>query len=117
MSFNIIRHKGDAKQAETLKHKQVQREEQLLVPEWGVFVNCAPYDDHFLYADDTPGQSAYMCTCGSPAVVTPPGPQGLFVCQFHATHGVHQTSVVNVKDFEKSAGEVLEPDLKGTRWV
>lgn len=117
MTFNIIKHRGDPKEAKTLKGKLITREETLFVAEWGAFVKCTPYDDHFLYQDNTPEQSAYLCTCGSPAVVTPPGPQGMFVCLFHATYGFHQTSVINVKDFEKSAGETIEVSQKGKRWV
>lgn len=90
------------------------------MPEWGAFVPCAPYEEHFVYLnpDTSEGSSSYMCTCGSAAVVVPPGPAGMFVCLFHATYGSHTTSHVNLKDFEKSAGEKVEisrPESK--RWV
>lgn len=116
-NFNIIRHRGDAKKAETLKGQAIQRQESLYVPEWGAFVNCAPYSEHFLFADSASGQSAYSCTCGSAAVVVPPDKRGMFVCLFHATYGFHQTSVINVKDFHKSAGETVEVSQKGKRWA
>lgn len=91
MSFNIIRYRGDPKETNTLKGLKVKRSETLFVPEYGALVKCAPYDNHFVYHDPTPNQSAYMCTCGSPAVIAPPEPTGLFVCLFHATYGHHTT--------------------------
>lgn len=90
-NFNIIRYKGDPKKTKTLKGRNVVREESLLVPEWAAFVKCTPYDNHFIFHDPTPEQSAYMCTCGSVAVVAPPGPDGMFVCLHHATYGNHTT--------------------------
>lgn len=119
MTFNIIRHRGDPKKATTLKNRQVARQEQLFVPEWGAFVKCTPYGEHFIYEnpDTSAGSSSYLCTCGSAAVVVPPGPKGLFVCQFHVDYGFHQTSVINVKDFEKSAGQTITVNPKGKRWI
>jgi len=89
--FNINRYRGDAKKTITLKGRPVKREESLLVAEWTAFVKCAPYDNHFIYHDPTPQQTAFMCTCGSAAVVVPPGPDGMFVCLHHATYGNHTT--------------------------
>jgi hypothetical protein len=89
--FEIIRHRGEAKQTRTLKGRSVKREESLLVPEWTTFIKCTPYDNHFIYHDPTPNQSSYMCTCGAVAVVVPPGPAGMFVCYHHATYGNHTT--------------------------
>jgi len=91
MSFNIITHRGDAKKTKTLKGEPVKREEKLFVPEWGAFVKCTPYDNHFIYYTNSPNQSAYMCTCGSAAAVAPPNSTGMFVCLHHATYGVHAT--------------------------
>ena len=114
MAFEIIKHAGDPKKATLPNGTVVRREEELFVPEWGVFVPCAPYDNHFVYHNPTPGQSAYMCTCGSVAVITPPdGRNGMFVCLFDATYGNHQTTYINKKDFDKVAGRTLE--IKGTR--
>lgn len=67
--------------------------------EYGGNIKCAPYDNHFIYASQEKGQSAYMCTCGSPAVVVPPGPQGMFLCLFDAENGHHATTEVDMKDF------------------
>ncbi len=119
MSFNIIKHKGAPQQAKTLGNTTVSRQEQLFIPEWGALVMCAPYDDHFIYEnpDKAYGSSAYLCTCGSMAVVVPPEPTGMFVCHFHATYGHHTTSVVNKKDFGKLSGQTLNPAKKGTKWI
>lgn len=115
--MHIIHQHGDAKSADLGNGKTANREEQLLVPEWGAFVKCAPYDDHFIYASNEPGGSAYQCTCGSVAVVVPPGPAGMFVCLFHATYGAHQTSFVNRNDFNELAGQTLEINPDSARWI
>lgn len=117
MTFNIIKHKGDPKKAMLPNGAVVHREKKIFIPEWEAFVNCAPYSNHFVYENPIPGQSAYMCTCGSPAVITPPGSKGMMVCLFHATYGFHTTSVVNKKDFPKMAGETVEVTQKGKRWT
>jgi hypothetical protein len=119
MSFNIIKHRGRQDRATTLNNKQVTRQDSLFVPEWRAMVKCAPYDEHFIYEnpDVRPGTSAYMCTCGSAAVVAPPGPKGLFVCQMHATTGLHTTSLVNLDKFkEQAAGQTIEVVTKGKKW-
>jgi len=101
--FNIIHHRGIPKRAETLRGQGITRQEKIYVPEYGRQVPCAPYDDHFVYADPTVGQSAYMCTCGSAAVIAAPerGAGQMFVCLHHATYGKHQTSMINLKDYGK----------------
>lgn len=121
-TFHIIQPQavGDAKETTTLKGVKVVREEKLFIEEWGAFVTCAPYDDHFIYLnpDISAGSPAYMCTCGSTAGVVPPGPTGMFVCLFHAENGYHTTSVLNKKDFLKdAAGQTLSPKKKGTKWI
>lgn len=113
MTYNIIQHKGQPKKATTLKNVTVNRAESLFIQEWGTFIKCAPYDDHFIYESKEPGQSAYMCTCGAVAVVVPPGPQGMFVCYHHATYGFHTTSMVNKKDIERGNVKIM----KGKKWV
>jgi len=49
----------------------VDRLEKLWIPEYGRFVVCAPYDNHFIYEDPSKktGRWVFMCTCGSPAVI------------------------------------------------
>lgn len=110
MTFEIIQHAGIPQKATLPDGTVVHREEQLFVPEWGAFVNCAPYDNQFVFEnpDKQVGQSSYLCTCGSVAVVTPPGPEGMFVCLFDATYGNHQTTYVNKKDFDRVAGKTIE---------
>lgn len=94
MTFNINKFgKGDVKKATTLKNEAVKREDRLYVEEWKKFVLCTPYDNHFIYRTSNSGQSAYMCTCGSPAVIVPPeGINQMFVCLFHSTYGHHTTN-------------------------
>lgn len=104
----VVKHLGDPKQAKTLKGRRVTRQESLFVPEMGAMVKCAPYDDHFVYHDPNNNGSAYLCTCGSPAVIAPPDPSGMFMCLFHATYGKHQTSYINTKDFADVAGQTIE---------
>ena len=104
MPVGIIRHHGEVKEATTATNRRVTRQEQLFIPEYGQLVTCAPYDDHFVYHNTLPSESAYMCTCGSVAVIAPPGAQGLLVCMFHASYGRHQTSFVNKDDFRATAG-------------
>ena len=109
--FNIVRWLGEPKQTRTLKGKQVRREEKLFVPEWGAFVPCAPYDDHFVYLnpDTSAGSPSYMCTCGSAAVVVNhESAARLFVCYIHASTGKHATSFVDIKDFPNIGGEVIK---------
>lgn len=89
--FSIIRYRGEPKKATTLHGETVFRADQLLIPEWGAFVKCAPYDDQFIYANSADGEPSYMCTCGSVAVVVPPSPEGLMVCLQHQTFGYHTT--------------------------
>ena len=111
-TFSVIKHKGRVMKATTLQGYPVERQDYLYVEEWGGFVTCAPYEEHFLYEnpDQSIGSSSYMCTCGSAAVVANPekGEAALFVCLFHATYGSHATSHVNVKDFEQIAGQTLD---------
>jgi hypothetical protein len=107
--FAVVGHVGEPQTARTHQGKVVNREKELFVIEWGAMIQCTPYDNHFIYETDEPNQSAYMCTCGSPAVVIPPGPEGIFVCLFHAEHQRHVTSEVNIRDFEaKAAGRILQ---------
>lgn len=115
MSFSVIKHRGRVDKATTLNNKQVTRQDSLFVPEWRAMVKCAPYDEHFIYEADGIG-SPYMCTCGAPAVVVPPGPAGLFVCKMHLDYGVHVTSVINLKDFPQHAGQTVEVVTKGKKW-
>jgi len=74
MTFEIIHHRGQVQKAQTAQGKIVEREEYLFVPEWGQFIQCAPYEEQFVYQDpdNTIGGSAFLCTCGSAAVVINP---------------------------------------------
>lgn len=103
-TFSIIHHRGSPNEATTLDGYKVYRQEEIFIPEWGKFVKCAPYDDHFIYEDPQSeriiGRWAHMCTCGSPAVIVGYNAYkndaskysgGLLVCKAHADTGHHQT--------------------------
>lgn len=92
--ISIIRHRGDVQEADTHRGEHVTREEKLWVDQDHVWINCAPYDNHFIYRSHKPNQSAYMCTCGSPAVIVEVNEltkENLFVCLYHHTTKGHQT--------------------------
>lgn len=112
MTYNIIQHRGRQNKAITNKGAIVRRSESFFVEEHGI-VKCADYDQHFLYETNAPGQSAFMCTCGSPAVIKEPEKRSkMFVCLNHATYGFHATSQVNKADFEKGQPIIR----KARRW-
>lgn len=94
--FEIIRQRGDPDKATTLHGERVERKKAIFIQDWHLFVNTAPYDDHFVYWTDEVGQSSLMCTCGSSAVIMTDGPM-MVVCLMHASTGQHATG--------------------GTRWV
>lgn len=108
--MNIIHHKGIVQKATLPDGTIVTRSDYLYVHEWGAIIMCASYDNHFIYEnpDKRSKGSAYLCTCGSQAVVVPPGPGGLFVCLFDATYGNHQTTFINSKDREKYIDKTIE---------
>jgi hypothetical protein len=83
-SFNIVRHRGDPKEAVLLSGHRVTKQESVFFQDgdggWHS-AKCADYHtEHFvylnpLYMDDGPkgrGQWFAMCTCGSPAVIIDP---------------------------------------------
>jgi len=109
-SFAIIRQFGSPNEATTLDGHKVQRKEEIYIPDWGKFVKCAPYDDHFIYEDPEAkkkiGRWVHMCTCGSPAIIVGYNQYaqdaskysgGLLVCKYFTDtslengFGVHQT--------------------------
>lgn len=99
-TFNIIRYRGQPTRA-MVDGIWVDRLEHIFVPEYGGFVVCASYDDHFIFEhpDKKVKGPTYQCTCGSAAVITGPSgyvldasPQGkMFVCLLHANTGLHAT--------------------------
>ena len=115
MTFNIIHHKGMVKQAVLENGAIVTREEELFIPEWGAFVKCASYEEHFIFEnpDKNEGAPAYVCTCGGVAMVRGAGSAGLFVCMIHENYGNHSTSYYNLKDIDKVAGKTIEVSDSG----
>ena len=96
MSIKLVRHLGDPNKAETLWGTTVERRPRLYVPEMKAFINCTPYDNHFIYAVDKSkrGFPGYMCTCGAAAVIATPNDieKRMFVCLVHAQFGRHTMS-------------------------
>ncbi len=113
MNFDIIKHKGRQNTARTNKGILVKRAESFYTEEYGI-TKCADYDDHFLYENKAVGESSFLCTCGSVAVIANPyNADNMFVCLNHATYGFHTTSQVNKKDFEQSVPIIR----KGKKWL
>lgn len=104
-SFAIIKHFNSPNFATTVDGHTVERKETIFIPDWGAFVRCASYDDHFVYEDPEAvkgkkGRWYHMCSCGSPAVIVGyAGYKGdaskdtmpMLVCYIHATTGLHAT--------------------------
>lgn len=129
-SPNIIRNRGRAMSAWFHGYK-VERKSHLLIQGAGippVLVPCTPYDEHFIFEKppELEGKllgSVYYCTCGSVAEVAGYGtPDNVFVCTLHSNTGFHQTSLVNLKDWEKEAsaaadGQIIIASKRGKKWV
>lgn len=98
-NFNIIHNAGTPHTAQLPNGRFIHREDKLLVKEMRKFIQCAPYDNHFIYETKIPNMVSYMCTCGAPAVIigsnqykkdaSPSETGELFVCFFHAALGKH----------------------------
>lgn len=112
MTFNIIQQLGTPNKATTHRREHVARQEQIFILEYKNFVKCTPYDDHFVYESDKIGQSSFMCTCGSIAVVVQVGISPMLACHQHASSGFHATSIMNTKDIERGNVKIL----KGKKW-
>lgn len=99
--FGIIRYHNSPMKAQLPNGKIVYRADKIFVPEYGGFVPCAQYDNHFIYEvpQDFIGAPSFACTCGYFACVVglsgyilDASPQGkMIVCHYHASHGVHAT--------------------------
>lgn len=101
--MEIIRYAGEAAKARLPNGEWVYRTDKFFLIDRGVFVKVAPYDNHFIYETKAKG-NAYVCTCGSPAVITgynvykddssPTNELGivpgeLMLCFYHASFGKH----------------------------
>lgn len=105
-SFSVIKHRGTVNTATTVDGFKVERKERLYFDGHGL-VQCASYDNHFLYIDPSKkiGRYSPMCTCGFPGGIvgslayrndaspttkhesTIPGQ--MVVCLIHAQTGKH----------------------------
>lgn len=98
--FQIIRHRGQPRKGQLPDGTWIYAEDKMFIEEYRGFVPTAPYSDHFIYRmpKNSLG-SAYMCSCGSPAIIVgisgyvhDASPQGkLMVCMAHSTNGIHLT--------------------------
>ena len=114
-SFNINQRVGTPKKVVLENGVVVERPEAIFVSDYGAMVKVAPYSDHFIYEnpDKSEGSSAYVCTCGNPAVIAPPGPTGMFFCLFDLNTGLkgyHATSLYNLREWDKVKGTKLDID-------
>jgi len=100
MTFNIIKSHGDANKVTLMDGTVIHKDqtERMFVPEYGAFVRCAPYGNHFIF--EVPKRikgPSWMCSCGSPAVMVGAKAYGhlssykdaMIVCQNHTMYNVH----------------------------
>ena len=91
----IVRSVGDLNRV-TADGKVFTREKFIYIPNMGV-VNCAPYDNHFIFRDLRHKGWTLFCSCGAPAIVVgydaykkDGSNQGqLVVCMFHSSNNRH----------------------------
>jgi hypothetical protein len=98
--IQVIRHHNSPNRAQLPNGEWVERQEKLFIPEWGRFVVCADYSDHFIFELPKKYEGpTYQCTCGAAAIISgysaykdDASQQGLlFICLNHSTFGVHAT--------------------------
>ena len=106
--FNIIRQRGEPNEVTTLWGWKAFRQKELFAPDpYNTLVPCLHYDNHFIYEvpekSEHQGVPAFMCTCGSAAVVIGPGAY------------IHDASVSNFKQVEVSVLPDNQKIIKITR--
>ena len=77
-TFNIVRQIGEPNKVMTIWGWEAYRQKELFAPEpYNTLIPCLHYDNHFIYEiSDKPEHKnipAFLCTCGSVAVVIGPG--------------------------------------------
>lgn len=97
--MHIVRQVGTPKDFIDHNGKPVHRVEKIFVPEMKAFIPTAQYDNHTIFDSGSKkkGQSPYLCSCGSIAVIVgssvyeqDASPSGaMFICWNHATYGKH----------------------------
>lgn len=98
--MNIIRSHGDLNKVTLIDGTVIYRDPsgKIFVPEYGTFIVCAPYGNHFIF--EVPKRIktvSYMCSCGSPAVIVGAKAyahlssmrNALFVCKHHTDTNRH----------------------------
>jgi len=92
-AFNIVRQVGEPDEATTIWGWVAYRQKELFAPEpYNTLIPCLHYDNHFIYEvpekPEHKGIPAFLCTCGSAAVVIGPGAY------------IHDASMSNFKQVE-----------------
>ena len=97
--MHIVRQVGTPKDFLDHNGNPVHRVDKIYVPEMKYWVPTAQYDNHTIFDSGSTkrGQSAYMCSCGSIAVVVgslvyeqdQSASGAMFICWHHATFGKH----------------------------
>jgi hypothetical protein len=71
---------------------------KIWIPEWGTYVVCTPYDNHFVF--EVPQRMegpSHMCSCGGESVIVgakayshlSSNKEAMMVCQHHTMYGRH----------------------------
>ncbi len=68
--FSVIRKRNSLNEVELEDGAKILRKPYLYVPEYGGLIECAPYDNHFIFENDISKKNyvGHQCTCGSMAV-------------------------------------------------
>jgi hypothetical protein len=104
IKYSIIHHYNSPNSCVRDDGKVMTRKNEIFIKEYGKFVMCAPDDTHFIYEEERKNFWSFMCTCGSPAVITgskayagmgSPTNDGMMItCMMFLTTGKHQTSFI-----------------------
>ena len=99
--FSVVKRRGDLNSVILDDGTTVMRQSHMFIPEYGGLVACAPYDNHFIFANDVSKKNyiSFQCSCGGMAVVVgakayagdmSPTKSGLLlVCYVHQNTGKH----------------------------
>jgi len=99
--FSVIKKRGDLNSATLEDGTVVTRQPYFYIPEYGGLVESAPYDNHFIFANDVSKKNyiSFQCSCGSMGVVvgskayandmSPTKTGLLMVCYIHQSTGKH----------------------------
>jgi hypothetical protein len=97
---NLIRARNTPNKVTLADGTIIERDKdgKIFIPEYGGFVVCCPYDNHFLFeVPKTIIAPSFLCSCGAPGVIVGSkeyshlgSPQGMMlVCHHHLSFGKH----------------------------